>query len=106
MSSDTSKDRSPTPGPMPEQTIVLNRRARHEYAIDETLEAGIVLTGTEIKSIRAGGVNLRDAYGRAGKGGAGRTAAPSPPYGRANGTTQSPRRPGKCRCIRPRTAGP
>jgi len=47
---------------MPEQTIVLNRRARHEYAIDETLEAGIVLTGTEIKSIRAGRVNLIGAH--------------------------------------------
>ena len=53
---------------MPDQTIVLNRRARHEYAIDETLEAGIVLTGTEIKSIRAGRVNLVDAYARIEKG--------------------------------------
>src|SRR5438094_122835 len=53
---------------MTEQTIVLNRRARHEYAIEETLEAGIVLTGTEIKSIRAGRVNLVDAYARSETG--------------------------------------
>ena len=46
---------------MPEKTITLNRRARHEFAIDDTLEAGIVLSGTEIKSIRAGRVNLTDA---------------------------------------------
>jgi SsrA-binding protein len=47
-----------------EKTVALNRRARHEFSIDETFEAGIVLTGTEIKSIRAGKVNLSDAYAR------------------------------------------
>jgi SsrA-binding protein len=49
---------------MGEQTIALNRRARYEFSIDETFEAGIVLTGTEIKSVRAGKVNLSDAYAR------------------------------------------
>ena len=39
---------------MTDHTIAVNRRARYEYAIEETVEAGIVLTGTEIKSIRAG----------------------------------------------------
>lgn len=39
-----------------------NRRARYDYAIEERLEAGIVLTGTEIKSLRAGHVNLRDGF--------------------------------------------
>ena len=47
-----------------EKTIALNRRARHDFNIDETFEAGIVLTGTEIKSVRAGKVNLSDAYAR------------------------------------------
>jgi SsrA-binding protein len=47
-----------------EKTIALNRRARHEFNIDETFEAGIVLRGTEIKSIRAGKVTLSDAYAR------------------------------------------
>jgi SsrA-binding protein len=47
-----------------EKTIALNRRARHEFTIDETFEAGIALTGTEIKSIRAGKVNLSDSYAR------------------------------------------
>ncbi|MDR1650480.1 MAG: SsrA-binding protein SmpB [Synergistaceae bacterium] len=41
-----------------------NRRARHEYFILEAIEAGIVLSGTEIKSVRAGNVNLRDGYAR------------------------------------------
>ncbi len=47
---------------MADKTIVTNRKARHDYFIDETYEAGIVLTGTEIKSVRAGRVNLRDSY--------------------------------------------
>ena len=45
-------------------TIAQNRRARHEYHVEDTLEAGIVLRGTEIKSIRAGKVSLADAYAR------------------------------------------
>jgi SsrA-binding protein len=53
---------------MPDHTIALNRRARHEYAIDDTIEAGLLLTGTEIKSIRAGKVNLADAYARIERG--------------------------------------
>lgn len=45
-----------------EKTITVNRKARHDYFIDETYEAGIVLKGAEIKSIRAGRVNLRDSF--------------------------------------------
>ena len=41
---------------------VVNRRARHEYTFIDTYEAGILLQGTEIKSIRSGGVEMRDAY--------------------------------------------
>ena len=39
-----------------------NRKARHDYFIEETYEAGIVLSGTEVKSIRAGTVNMKDSY--------------------------------------------
>ncbi len=42
---------------------IINRRARHDYFIEDTYEAGIVLTGTEIKSIRAGSCNIKDCYG-------------------------------------------
>jgi SsrA-binding protein len=42
--------------------VAQNKKAFHDYFIEETLEAGIVLTGTEVKSIRAGRVNLRDSY--------------------------------------------
>jgi len=42
--------------------IAKNRKARHDYIIEDTIEAGLVLTGSEIKSIRAGQVNLRESY--------------------------------------------
>jgi len=48
--------------------VVRNRRARHEYELLETIEAGIALQGTEVKSIRAGHVNMGDAYARARQG--------------------------------------
>jgi SsrA-binding protein len=46
------------------KTVTVNRKARHEYSIDETYDAGIALVGTEVKSIRAGRVNLQDSYVR------------------------------------------
>jgi SsrA-binding protein len=48
--------------------IARNKKATHDYQIEETYEAGIVLTGTEIKSIRQGRVNLQDSYARIDKG--------------------------------------
>ncbi|MDP9269469.1 MAG: SsrA-binding protein SmpB [Chloroflexota bacterium] len=77
---------------MTEQTIVQNRRARHEYAVEETLEAGIVLTGTEIKSIRAGRVNLVDAYARIEHGEAWLIGAHIAPYEQGNRYNHEPRR--------------
>jgi SsrA-binding protein len=44
--------------------VATNRQAYHDYFVDETIEAGIVLTGTEVKSIREGKVNLRGAFAR------------------------------------------
>lgn len=44
--------------------VVTNRRARHEFWIEETHEAGIALTGTEVKSLREGRANLQDAFAR------------------------------------------
>jgi len=46
------------------RTITVNRKAYHDYHIQESLEAGIALKGSEIKSIRNGRINLRDAYAR------------------------------------------
>jgi len=44
------------------KTIATNRAARHEYFVEDTFEAGLVLYGTEVKSIRAGRVNLKDSF--------------------------------------------
>lgn len=44
------------------KVIAQNKKARHDYFIEQTLEAGIVLSGTEVKSIRQGKVNLKDSY--------------------------------------------
>ena len=44
------------------KTITVNRQARHEYFVEESFEAGIELFGTEVKSIRQGSVNLKDAW--------------------------------------------
>ena len=51
-----------------EKLIADNRKARHDYRLFDTYEAGIVLLGTEVKAIREGRVNLRDSYGRIEQG--------------------------------------
>ena len=53
---------------MASETIAQNRKAFHDYHIEETIEAGIVLTGSEIKSIRQGKMNLRDSYAKPSDG--------------------------------------
>jgi SsrA-binding protein len=47
-----------------DRTVASNRRARHDYAIEETYEAGMVLSGPEVKSLRAGRATIADAYAR------------------------------------------
>ena len=69
---------------MGEKTIALNRRARHEFHVEETFEAGIVLTGTEIKSIRAGHVSLQEAFARIERGEAWLVGAHIAPYATGN----------------------
>ena len=77
---------------MPEKTIALNRRARHEFAIEDSMEAGIVLSGTEIKSIRAGKVNLSDAFARIERGEAWLVGAHIAPWERASRENHEPKR--------------
>lgn len=50
------------------KTVTENRKARHEYHIIETYEAGLALTGTEVKSLRIGRANLQDSYARVESG--------------------------------------
>jgi SsrA-binding protein len=72
-----------------------NRRARHEYHILESLEAGLVLTGTEVKSIRAGGVSLSEAYARFRDGEAWLLGMHVPGYKQGSFSNVDPNRPRK-----------
>lgn len=74
------------------ETVATNRKARHDYAIEDTLEAGIALTGTEIKSVRAGGVNLQDAYARIEHGEAWLVGMHVAPWAGGNRQNHEPRR--------------
>jgi SsrA-binding protein len=51
-----------------ERVVTINRKARHDYEILETFEAGMVLTGSEVKSLRDGRVNLKDSFARVDRG--------------------------------------
>ena len=77
------------------QTICKNRRARFDYLIEETVEAGIVLVGSEVKSLRAGKANLVDSYARIGDGEAWLMKANIALYEQANRENHDPVRPRK-----------
>jgi SsrA-binding protein len=72
--------------------IAVNRRARHEYDIEETYEAGVSLTGPEVKSIRAGQVSLQEAFARVENGEAFIYGMHVAPYEQAHYTEQNPTR--------------
>ena len=72
-----------------------NRRARHEYHILDSLEAGLALTGTEVKAIRAGGVSLNEAYARFRDGEAWLMSMHIPPYKQGSFSNVDPNRPRK-----------
>lgn len=67
-----------------EKIVTVNRKAFHDYHIEEQFEAGIELTGTEIKSIREGRVNIRDAYARIDNGEVWLIGMHISPYGQAS----------------------
>ena len=75
-----------------DSTVALNRRARHEFTIDDTFEAGLVLTGTEIKSIRAGKANIANAYARIERGEAWLIGADIAPFEQGNRYNHEPKR--------------
>jgi SsrA-binding protein len=58
----------PRGSPSREHNVTVNRRARHDFHIEETFEAGVALTGSEVKSLRAGKAQLKDSYGRIERG--------------------------------------
>ena len=72
--------------------IASNRRARHEYAIEDVVEAGLVLTGTEVKSLRAGRASLTDGFGQITDGEAWLHGVHIPQYTQGTWTNHEPRR--------------
>ena len=77
------------------RTLAENRKARHDYTIEETYEAGVALTGTEIKSIRAGRINLRDSYAQVKGGEMWLFNVYIAPYDQAGYVSHDPMRPRK-----------
>src|SRR5579883_956195 len=75
--------------------ICRNRRAFHEYAIEDTLECGIVLTGTEVKSLREGAGGLEDAYAKIDDGEVWLIGSDIPEYSMGNRMNHKPKRPRK-----------
>ncbi len=72
--------------------IASNRRARHEYTIEDVVEAGLVLTGTEVKSLRAGRATLTDGYGQITDSEAWLHGVHIPEYTQGTWTNHEPRR--------------
>lgn len=75
-----------------EKIIATNRRARHDYEIDKTYEAGLVLTGTEVKSLRQGRANLTDGYAYVSNGEAFLDAVHIPEYSQGHWTNHAAKR--------------
>jgi SsrA-binding protein len=75
-----------------ERTISTNRRARHEYEILETVEAGLALRGTEVKSLRAAGVTFKDSYATIRKGEAWLLGCHINPYSHGTDANHEPER--------------
>lgn len=74
------------------KVVATNRKARHDYNIVDTVEAGLVLWGTEVKSLREGRASLTDGYAFIDGGEAWLDAVHIPEYGQGNWTNHTPRR--------------
>lgn len=77
---------------MSNKTVAQNRKARHDYFIFDTYECGIALTGTEIKSVRAGNLNLKDSYASFEKGELWLTGVHISPYDKGTYYNHEPER--------------
>jgi SsrA-binding protein len=75
-----------------QQAIARNRRARHDYSIEDTYEAGIALTGTEVKSLRAGRASLADGFAQVSDGEVWLHNVHIPEYVQGTWTNHTPRR--------------
>lgn len=75
-----------------QKVVATNRKARHDYTIEDTYEAGLVLSGTEVKSLRQGRASLVDGYGFIDGGEAWLDAVHIPEYSQGTWTNHAPRR--------------
>lgn len=75
-----------------QKVVATNRKARHDYLIEDTYEAGLVLTGTEVKSLRQGRASLVDGYGFIDGGEAWLDAVHIPEFNQGSWTNHPPRR--------------
>ena len=75
-----------------QKLVAQNKKARHDYTIDDVFEAGLVLTGTEVKSLRQGRCSLTDAYGDLRDGEVWLLGAHIPEYTEGTWTNHAPRR--------------
>ncbi len=98
MTKGSAKSRNPGKGP-PDGTrggrnklVAQNKKARHDYSIEDVLEAGLVLTGTEVKSLRQGRCSLTDAYATIADGEAYLHGAHIPEYTEGTWNNHAPRR--------------
>ena len=92
--SQASAKGKPTETPQ-ERVVAENRKARHEYEIVDTLECGIALVGSEVKSLRAGRMSLDEAYGRVDGDEVWLLGCDIPEYEKANQLNHKPKRPRK-----------
>ena len=83
--------------------VARNRKARHEYELLEKVEAGIVLTGTEVKSLRNGKANLEDAYAEIDRDEVWLLGCDIPEYLQANRMNHVPKRRGSSCCTAARS---
>jgi len=90
-----SKSKKPSAGSENERLITENRKARHDYAVLETLECGIMLRGSEVKSLRQGKVSLAEAFGRVKEDEVWLLGCDIAEYVEANQFNHEPRRPRK-----------
>ena len=90
-----ARGRPATAGAQDRKVIARNRRARHDYQIEDVVEAGLVLTGTEVKSLRAGRASLVDGYAQITDGEMWLLGVHIPEYAQGTWTNHEPRRPRK-----------
>jgi len=75
--------------------MLLNRRARHDYEVLETFDAGLALTGSEVKALRGGGASIAEAYAKVERGEVWLEGANIPAYAQASYNNHEPTRPRK-----------